>query len=344
MLEMKNRRYIGSKQKLLDRIYEIISQLSIDDENIVFADIFSGTGVVAEKFIQNGYEIIVNDMLKQNVLSYKTWLSDENYDSKKIESLIEKYNEIDPKGIEENYFSNIYGGKYFSVNDSKLIGHIREDIENKSKELNDREYSIILTSLIYSVDKIANTVGHFEHYLSKGLVDKGLNMRFPLIKDYDNKAWIFNEDSNNLVKKIKCDIAYIDPPYNARQYINFYHVLENLANWDKPTEFEGKSMKFKRDHLKSDYSKSKAPQVFEDLIKNIDSKYIIVSYNNTYSANSNASNNKISEDEIKSILKRKGSLVIHELDHKHFNSGKTNFKEHKEYLYVCEVKNDTREI
>ncbi|MBU4457771.1 MAG: DNA adenine methylase, partial [Candidatus Omnitrophica bacterium] len=40
----------------------------------------------------------------------------------------------------------------------------------------------------------------------------------------------------------KCDVAYIDPPYNARQYINFYHVLENLAKWEKPVEFEGKSI------------------------------------------------------------------------------------------------------
>jgi adenine-specific DNA-methyltransferase len=41
-----------------------------------------------------------------------------------------------------------------------------------------------------------------------------------------------------LVRDIISDITYIDPPYNARQYVNFYHVLENLALWQKPEELE----------------------------------------------------------------------------------------------------------
>lgn len=103
-------------------------------------------------------------------------------------------------------------------------------------------------------------------------------------------------------------------------------------------EFEGASMKFKRNHLKSDYSKAKAVVVFEDLIKNIDSKLIILSYNNTYNAKSTSSNNKIKKDDIIRILKNKGDLKIEEVDYKFFNSGKTNLKNHKEFLYICRVK------
>ena len=33
---------------------------------------------------------------------------------------------------------------------------------------------------------------------------------------------IYREDSNDLAKRVKCDIAYIDPPYNSRQYSRFY--------------------------------------------------------------------------------------------------------------------------
>ena len=61
-------------------------------------------------------------------------------------------------------------------------------------------------------------------------------------------------------------------------------------------------MKFKRDELKSGYSRSKAPLLFKDLIDSLDCKIIIVSYNNTYSAKSTASNNKIQEQEIINIL------------------------------------------
>ena len=96
-------------------------------------------------------------------------------------------------------------------------------------------------------------------------------------------------------------------------------------------------MKFKRNHLKSDYSKSKAPVVFEDLINNIKGKIIVVSYNNTYDAKSGASNNKISEKQIEDILTKKGKLTKIEIDYKFFNACKTDLKNHKEYLYVCEV-------
>ena len=90
--------------------------------------------------------------------------------------------------------------------------------------------------------------------------------------------------------------------------------------------------------MKSDYSKSKAPEVFKDLIKNIDAKLIVVSYNNTYNAKSGASNNKISENQIIDILSEKGNLTKKEIKYKAFNAGKTDFNDHKEYLYICEVK------
>jgi adenine-specific DNA-methyltransferase len=96
-------------------------------------------------------------------------------------------------------------------------------------------------------------------------------------------------------------------------------------------------MKFKRNHLKSDYSKAKAPQVFDDLIKNIKAKLIVVSYNNTYSAKSTASNNKISEEELVETLNKKGKVTKREIDYKFFNAGKTDLKNHKEFIFTCEV-------
>ena len=96
-------------------------------------------------------------------------------------------------------------------------------------------------------------------------------------------------------------------------------------------------MKFKRNHLKSEYSRAKAPEVFADLINNIDGKLIVVSYNNTYDAKSGASNNKISEKQIVDILSKKGKLTKIEIDYKFFNAGKTDLKNHKEFLFVCEV-------
>ena len=62
--------------------------------------------------------------------------------------------------LKENYVSQKFGHKYFSYNDALKIGYIRSDIENNISHLTEKEYYILITSLLYSLDKISNTVGH----------------------------------------------------------------------------------------------------------------------------------------------------------------------------------------
>jgi adenine-specific DNA-methyltransferase len=337
MIKIKNRRYIGNKNKLTENIYQaLLANVNTKEKLTTFLDLFAGTGVVSEFFSDKGFKVILNDILYSNYVAYEAFFSNKEFNSEKVSDYLKFYNELKYEDLKENYFSDIYGGKYFSVNDAKKAGYIREHIENLKDDLSIREYYMLMTSLLYSVDKIANTVGHFEHYLKKEPIDKNLKLEI-LDNLIPREAQTYNIDANELSKLVTADVAYIDPPYNARQYINFYHVLENLARWEKPTEFEGISMKFKRNHLKSGYSQSKAKLLMSDLIKNLNVKYIIVSYNNTYSAKSVASNNKITENEILEILMEKGSTKTYDIPYKSFNSGKTNFDNHIEKIFVCKV-------
>ena len=50
------------------------------------------------------------------------------------------------------------------MKDASLIGEIRENIE-KAKDLNEKEKAILIASLLYSADKVANTVGHYDAYI-----------------------------------------------------------------------------------------------------------------------------------------------------------------------------------
>ena len=59
-----------------------------------------------------------------------------------------------------------------------------------------------------------------------------------------------------------------------------YHLLENIVMWNKP-DVKGIAKKMvDRNQLKSKYCTQKAPEAFSDLIKNINARYILVSYNN----------------------------------------------------------------
>lgn len=339
MLKINNRRYIGSKTKLLQNIKEAADKTIGGDRLYSFADLFGGTGVVAYEFARNGHPTIVNDTLMSNVIAYQAWMANDSVRENVISEYLSLFNNLKYNEIPANYFSEIYGGKYFSNNDAKKIGYIRDYLEEHRQELNYREFCILLTSLLYTADKIANTVGHFEHYLSKVPQDSNFVLQEIELQP-TAQTQIFNKDANELAKQIEADVVYLDPPYNARQYVNFYHVLENLARWEKPTEFEGDSMKFKRNHLKSGYSRSIAPKLLEDLVKSLNCRVIIVSYNNTYNARSGASNNKIQEEEIVLILSKIGEVERVDIDYKAFNSGKTDLKNHKEYLFICK-KNKT---
>ena len=335
-MRINNRRYIGCKTKLLDFIYKTITSLGYDNSNTFF-DVFAGTGVVAYMFAEKGYKTILNDNLYSNYIAYKAFLGSGEIRKEVIKKEIEFFNNINSEELEDNYFSQVYGEKYFSINDAKKIGYIRETIENRKKLYTEREYYYFITSLIYSVDRIANTVGHYESFLKTQPEEHGVQLQELEISDKLPKSIIYNEDANLVVKKQSADIVYLDPPYNARQYVNFYHVLENLARWNKPTEFEGNSMKFKRNELKSGYCRNTAPELMMDLVSNIKAKIIVVSYNNTYKAGSISSVNMITEDQMYNILKTRGKVEKKEISYRAFSAGKTNLANHKEYLYICEV-------
>lgn len=333
-MKINNRRYIGSKTKLLEDIKKVLEKYPAS-EYPVFFDAFGGTGVVTAMANDMKYKTVINDILYSNFVSYKAWFSEEYVDILRMKRYIDDFNELQVKST-NNYFANIYGDKYFTREVASKINYIREYLEKEKKHLYEREYYYLLTSLLYATDKVANTVGHFEHYLTHGHENRKFKMEMLDIDMIDST--IYCEDINKLVRsnEVECDIMYLDPPYNARQYINFYHVLENLARWNKPKEFEGKSMKFKRDELKSEYSRSKAINYFEDLILNSRAKVILLSYNNTYNARSGASNNKMKEEEIMKVLESVGSVTVVDIEYKAFQSGKTDLKNHIEKIFICE--------
>lgn len=337
-MELTNRRYIGSKAKLLDWIFTEIDSNTVGKS---FFDIFSGTGCVAERALYNYENVIVNDILYSNKVIYDAFWSNEAFNMKKINMFVDFYNSLDTKEIHSNYFSENFGNKYFGENDSKKIGFIREHLNSllNQKTINEREFNILLASLIYSMDKIANTVGHYEAYRKIKIKDNLLFIRMIKIKEYKSRnIKIYREDANKLAEKIESDIIFLDPPYNSRQYSRFYHVIENLVEWKKPELF-GVALKPEPQNM-SDYCRNNAPRVFDDLISKLKCKYIVVTYNNTYNSKSNSSKNKILFDEILSSLNKRGDTKIFESTHRFFNAGKTDFSNHKEYLFITEVKNE----
>lgn len=334
-LEINNRRFLGSKYKLLNFIENTVNEQCQDIESVV--DVFSGTGVVGSLFLKEGKEVYFNDYLKSNCYSYQAFFEPVKVDLEKLENIINEYNHIEID--EENYFSQNFSDTYFAKKDCQKIGFIRDNIEEiyHQQKINERERSILIASLIYSMDRVANTVGHYDAYRKLEKIDNKFFMYMLDIKENgEEKSHISNQDANHFIKNVKADLVYIDPPYNSRQYCDAYHLLENVAVWDKPRVY-GVAKKMDRTKLKSRYCTNKAVEAFDDLIKNCNCKYILVSYNNTADTANSRSNAKISDLQIKEILEKKGKVKVFEQSFNNFTTGKSTSENHTERLFLCKT-------
>lgn len=338
--KINNRRYLGNKYKLLPFITKVVED---ECENInTVADIFAGTGAVASAFTAK--KIITNDIMYSNYICHVAWFSSEEYSQEKIIELIIDYNNMVVE--QDNYMSENFSNTYFSLEDCRKIGFIRQDIEDKFSEgnINARERALLITSLLYAMDKIANTCGHYDAFRQGVEFEKHLELAVPQPDEILNKNNVcYNVDTNELVTDIEADLVYIDPPYNSRQYCDAYHLLENVARWNKPEVF-GVAKKMDRTSLKSDYCTQKATVAFEKLIDSIHAKYIMLSYNNMAKKGNDRSNAKISDKDIMRILQKKGTVKVFTEDYKVFSTGKSDIKDNQERLFLCKCYECEKEI
>jgi len=338
--------YIGSKYSILSYIDEVIEDFTHQKKEMTLCDIFAGTGVVSSYFKEKGYNIIANDIQYFSFVMLKGLI--ENSDELMFSRLSKRGNNpfiilnglSGKKGfIYKNYSvggtkKSEYQRQYFSDDNAKKIDACRIKIEKwrNKKIINESEYYYLLACLLEASDKVANTASVYEAFLKnlKKSAEKPIIVE-PLPLIFKNKKYeIYNEDSKNLIKKIKGDILYLDPPYNTRKYDTNYHILETIALYDNP-KIKGKTGIRVEDTKKSNYCiKNKAELELEDLIKNANFKYILLSYNDE---------GIIPIKKIEEIMKKYGNYKRYEKRHKRYKSD--NKREYKkdytiEYIHCLE--------
>lgn len=333
---ISSRRYLGNKYKLLNFITEIVNT-NCQNVNTV-CDIFSGTGSVASAFLDK--QLIVNDMMYSNYMAALAWFSPQPVNTNNLMDIVNIINTMDYSNI-TNYMSENFANTYFSELACRKIGHFREKIEQLYTDqiVNERERAILITSLIYTMDKHAKTCGHYDAFIKNAIHDTDFTIDL-LDTDYavnpDNQC--YNQDANALIRNITCDLLYLDPPYNSRQYCDAYHLLENVALWNQPKVY-GVAKKMDRTAMKSNYCKTNANEALEDLVTHANCRYILLSYNNTGDKCQARSNAKISDEEIVRILELRGPVTIFSRNFKAFNAGKSENPDNRERLFLCQVQN-----
>ena len=242
----------------------------------------------------------------------------------RIAALLDHVNSAPPL---EGYIDSNYSGTYFTAANCRRMDGMREEIERlrRAGELSESEHDVLLASFLLAADRVANTIGQYDAFLKnitghnrtggRHLIDERVHTPFrlqPLDLIANTAIDVREGDMLTLASQVEAEAAYFDPPYNHRQYCDNYHVLENLARWEKPPLF-GKTRKFDRTGLKSPFSqKQNAAGALGRLVAAVRAPHVFLSY---------SSEGILTGDEISAILSKRGKTTVTEIPYPVFGNG-----------------------
>ena len=313
------RKYIGSKRQLRDWIADRICGLAGAPRT--FLDGFFGTGAISCALAQRGAgRIVAVDALRSNCVILRGFL----FESDRVGRLMEDLNDLEG---ERGYITENYAGTYFTEENCTRMDAVRARIEKWRihGELTPPEHDMLLAGFLLAADRIANTIGQYDAFLKnidaesmvngRHMVDERVKSPF-LMRPVDPlpryPIEVVEADMIAYARDLAVDVAYFDPPYNQRQYCDNYHVLENLARWEKPPLF-GKTRKFDRTGFRSPFSSvNQAAQSLRALTRIVKARHVFLSY---------SSEGILSESEIMAILSERGSADVMHIPYPVFGNG-----------------------
>jgi len=335
--------YIGSKKKLVDTIIStIIDFVSVentkDKKDLIVADLFAGSGVVSYNLCKQDYfKHVVSNDLEYYAYIINNALLNCAY-STKLEEIIKNLNLMADvsSNVGNQYLTNAYTDNrpFFSNDNGRRIDVARTEIDElfSNNFITKNEHCFLNASIIVSADAVSNTAAVYTSFLKYATPEsKKKFVVTPIHRDYkttENQHVVSNTFAELLNEKY--DIAYIDPPYNKRQYGANYFPLNYIAMYNQTIQVVGKTglIPYKR----SDFcSKKKVKQAFDNLIKKTiecGAKFLFISYSNE---------GILSFDKLKEICDNYGETHVIEMEHKKYQNKFTNDKQVSEFLFCIRI-------
>ena len=331
-------RYLGNKDSLLTFIDEVLAMHGVVSNYatpLCACDPFTGTTSVARHLKRLEWKVVSGDLMTYSYALQHAYIGLNDLPS--FAGLIEA-EELDPditlsvplyrviahlnnlRGVEGFFYrtyapDGIEGRRFFTSANALRIDAIRQTINrwHDMGRLTEPEYYLLIAALIEAVSRVANVAGTYAAYL-KGWdprARKPLMLSVPQIVHSAHEHSVNLADANTLVPQQECDLLYIDPPYNTRQYCSNYHMLETLALGDEPV-VKGVAGLRADDVKRSDYCKAgKAEECLSELVKNSKARWILVSYN---------SEGIIPHEQMVDILTQRGNVEVYACEYRRFRS------------------------
>lgn len=328
-------RYMGSKNKIIQEIGEILMQYEFDS----VYDAFAGSNVVGYLFKSLGKKVITNDFMALSHTLSKAIIENSDQTISK-----EDLNFLLTTPSSQTFIAEKFKGLYFEDYDNQFLDKVRNNIQKMNSEY---KQALALSALARSCMKkrprgIFTFIGH---RYDDGRQDMKLTLEehFLLNVEIFNNAVFDNqrrcESYNKLTEnlEVQADLVYLDPPYftpnSDNDYVRRYHFVEGLVkNWEGiELQEHTKTKKFKS-YYSSFSTRTETYDAFIRLIERFSKSIIAISY---------SSNSKPDKEELVAMLtKFKQNVIVHEIDHL-YSFGNQNHRignnanRVKEYLFVA---------
>jgi adenine-specific DNA-methyltransferase len=349
--------YLGNKRALLGFVGAGIRRIQkkLHKNKLKMFDVFSGSGIIARYFKRFSELLIVNDLEKYSALINECYLS--NRDEINLSllrnyyiNIIEETNNHLAKGIISELYApqddnNIKPEErvFYTSRNAMYIDTARQSIGTIPREY--QKY--FLAPLLSEASIHANTSGVFKGFYKNRKTGIGqfggihrdallritgnIALPFPVFSNFNCETLICNGDSNKIITDLpEVDIAYLDPPYNQHPYGSNYFMLNLIVDYEYP-EGISKTSGIPDNWNRSDYNKENhALKALTELVENIKSKYVIISFN---------SEGFIGIEQMLNMLQKIGNVEVLETKYNTFR-GCRNLNTRdiyvKEYLYLLE--------
>lgn len=283
-------RYIGNKTRLLPFILR-----TLDKEGIAAGavhDAFAGTASVGRELKAKGWQVYSSDLLMSSYVFQRAYVVADCADASLTE-MARTLTHITPhEGFISRHFSPAGGATsagrmYFTPENAAHIDGAREELERwrKSGTIGEDAYYLLLAGIIEGADRVANTAGVYASYMKRWQPNArrpfSIAIESPTRGSRPSVAYLM--DAAQAAREIgEIDLIYIDPPYNSRQYVAYYHIPEIIARgWsDAEPRIRGKVGLLAGEEGRSHWSHGRRVQkLFTTLLSATGASHALISFN-----------------------------------------------------------------
>lgn len=288
-------RYIGNKTRLLPWLTELIAR-EVPPEGTV-ADLMCGTGSVAAALRAQGYRVVAADLMTFAVFHARVRLKLARAPQfRKLgwgsyPNVLEALNELPPhKGFfyrecspEGSPAAGCKPRQYLSVPNAARLDAIVMQLNEFQDHgrLSENAMSLLRHDAVLATNRVANIAGTYGHYWSQwtraALTPLQLRpTEFDSVSRTDHV--VTQGRAEDVARSVSADLCYLDPPYTKRQYAANYHLIETVARGDQPNAIGVSGLRPWRDQYSDFCSKVRLWDAFTQVIEDVDSQKILISY------------------------------------------------------------------